>query len=183
MTSRGDDAVTRTTGTMLTLPLGHQVTGRNARFVWERALRDGGAPRYLMGFLLLIGTYMNNDGTNAMPSVPTLATQFALSQQRVFELFKEAETTGWLITRKRPGKPSERLPATPTPFSGQLTLLVTPDVTPQMGLMGTPQTHLRGQEAPDPDPSDPSETTPQTHLRGGGYPSDGSETTEEIRDP
>jgi hypothetical protein len=183
MITTGDTAITRTPGTVLTLPGGHQVIGRNARFVWERALRDGGAPRYLMGFLLLIGTYMDNDGTNALPSVPKLATQFGLSQQRVFELFKEAEATGWMLTRKRPGKPSERLPATPTPSSGQLTLLVTPDVTPQMGLMGTPQTGLRGQEVSDPDPSDPSETTPQMGLMGRGYPSDGSETTEEIRDP
>lgn len=184
MTTKGDgDVGTHTAGTTLTLPTAHAVTGRNARFAWERALRDSGAPRHLMGFLLLIGTYMDNDGTKATPSAPTLGAKFGLSQQRVFELLKEAEATGWLITRKRPGKPSQRLPATPTPSQGQLTLVVTPDITPQTGLRGTPQMGLRGREFLGAHVSDPSETTSQTGLRGRGYLSDRSETTEEIRDP
>ncbi len=104
-------------------PVGYQVTGRNARFAWERALRDSDVPRHVKGFLLLIGTYMDNDGTSALPSAPKLMKQFGLSRQRVFELLSEAEAAGWLITRARPGKPSERLPATPEPLGAQLTLI------------------------------------------------------------
>lgn len=188
MTTDGDPtAVTPVTGTALSLPVGHHVTGRNARFAWERALRSSDVPRYLKGFLLLIGTYMNNDGVNAIPSTATLMSQFGLSRQRVFELLGEAESAGWLITRARPGKPSERLPATPTPVNGQLTLLITPDVTPgvtrQTGLTGTRQMGLTGTRPPEGDPSDGSDPTRQTHLTGTPDPSDGSDPTEEIGDP
>jgi hypothetical protein len=189
MTTGGDDVEASPAEEMFSA--GYPVTGRNARFAWERALRDGGVPRYLMGFLLLIGTYMNNDGTNAIPSTAKLTTQFGLSRQRVFELLAEAETAGWLITRARPGKPSERLPATPMPVSGQLVLVAPEDVTPplppdvtrQTRLTGTRQTGLTGEGVADPDPSDGSDGSRQTHLTGTPDPSDGSDPTEEIGDP
>lgn len=192
MTSRGDDAEAPSAdGPTPPFSAGYPVTGRNARFVWERALRAGGAPRYLMGFLLLIGTYMDNNGTNAVPSTATLTAQFGLSRQRVFELLAEAENTGWLITRPRPGKPSERLPATPMPVNGQLVLVAPEDVTPsvppdltrQTGLTGTHQTGLTGTDPGDSHPSDPSDATRQTGLTGTPDPSDGSDPTEEIGDP
>lgn len=189
MTTDGDDdEASRAAGATLPFPTGYHVTGRNARFAWERALRDGGVPRYLMGFLLLIGTYMNNDGSNAIPSTAKLIAQFGLSRQRVFELLAEAETGGWLITRARPGKPSERLPATPTPVNGQLVLIapesvtppITPPVTRQTGLTGTRQMGLTGTDNSGTHPSDGSDGTRQMGLTGTPDPSDGSDPTEEI---
>lgn len=123
----------------------YQVTGSNARFVWERKLRDDTTvPRHVKGFLLLIGTYMNNDGTSAIPSTAKLTAQFGLSRQRVFELLGEAEASGWLLTRARPGKPSERLPATPTPVNGQLVLIASEPVPPPVPPSVTRQTRLTG---------------------------------------
>lgn len=141
-----------------------RVTGSRARFEWERKLRqDTTVPRYLKGFLLLVGTYMNNDGTQAIPSAPTLAAQFHLSRQRVFELFQEAEAAGWLVTEKRPGKPSVRLPAVPDPSDGSYAYPSDPSDGYQ----------------PDPsDPSDGSDPTRQTGRTGSPDPSDPSDPTD-----
>lgn len=140
-----------------------RVTGPKARFEWERKLRqDTTVPRYLKGFLLLVGTYMNNDGTQAIPSAATLATQFHLSRQRVFELFQEAEVAGWLVTEKRPGKPSMRLPGTPDPSDGSYAY---------------PSDPSDGYQPDQPDPSDGSDPTRQTGRTGTPDPSDRSDTT------
>jgi hypothetical protein len=90
-----------------------QVAGDNARFIWERAVRDSDLPAYLTGFLLLVGTYMSNDGTNAYPSVEKLCGNKRYSRKRVLELFKMANDGGWIITVKRSNRSSIRLPAIP----------------------------------------------------------------------
>lgn len=138
-----------------------RMSGKDARFVWERTLRsDSTMPRHLKGFLLLVGTYMSNNGRDAMPSVARLAEQFRLLPSRVFELLAEAERLGWIETQKRPGKPSERLPAIPTPAAGSGGVPLRPDPegpdpTPPAGSDPTPPAGV-GDTPPDPAGADKS---------------------------
>ena len=120
------------------------------RFNWEKQLRSARIPRHLKGFLLYLGTWMDAAGRNCRPSSRTICSDMDLSRQRVFELFSEAELRGWLRTEKRPGKPSERLPATPDPSDPS-------DGSPATEEAPTRQTHLTH-------PSDPSDPTRQTGL-------------------
>lgn len=86
------------------------------RFAWERALRaDETVPWHLKSVLLLLATYMSNDGSEARPSVPTLARQSGLSRARVFELLRQAGERGWVQSVSAPGKVTVRLPQIPDP--------------------------------------------------------------------
>ena len=120
------------------------------RFNWERQLRSARIPRHVKGFLLYLGTWMDAAGRNCRPSARTICDDLELSRQRVFELFSEAELRGWLRNEKRPGKPSERLPAIPDPSDPS-------DGSPTASETPTRQTHLTH-------PSDRSDTTRQTGL-------------------
>lgn len=148
---------------------GEPVTGPQARFRWERALRrDPKTPRYLKGFLLLIGTYMNGDGTGARPSAAQLCEDWEdMSRQRAFELLAEAEQTGWIVSVSRVGKATLRLPATPYPSDVSDGSVI--DIS--SALADDPSDTSYGSTTPDPsdtsdglwhNPSDTSDPTRQT---------------------
>jgi hypothetical protein len=90
----------------------------------------------MKGFLLYLGTFMDNNGRNCRPSSRTVGNDWNIGRQRVFELFSEAEESGWIRTEKRPGKPSERLPTVPTrqtPPDGSEAAESTPDPSTRQG--------------------------------------------------
>ncbi len=106
------------------------------RFPWERQLRSAVISRTMKGFLLYLGTFMDNNGRNCRPSSRTVGNDWNIGRQRVFELFSEAEESGWIRTEKRPGKPSERLPTVPTrqtPPDGSEAAESTPDPSTRQG--------------------------------------------------
>lgn len=157
------------------------VSGPQARFRWERALRKARIPMHIKGFVLLVGTYMNGDGSNAVPSSKRLIEDTGYSRQRLFELLAEAEATGWLTTVAVPGKPSVRLPSMPATAPGEdgtLSLFSDVDNGGDSGVIATRsdvtrQTQTDGypSDTPDPlamgvghNPSDTSDDTRQTHL-------------------
>ncbi|HET9892611.1 MAG TPA: hypothetical protein VFQ42_19135 [Mycobacterium sp.] len=143
----------------MTAAAGVVVTGPQARFRWERAVRKAGIPMHVKGFALLIATYMNADGSNARPSSKRLIEDTGYSRQRVFELLAEAESAGWLVTVKVAGKPSERRPSMPSTAPGEdgtLSLFSDLDESDDDGVTG---------DTPD--------VTRQTQT--DGYPSDASD--------
>lgn len=83
------------------------------RFAWERAFRQSSLPMHLKGYLFLLGSYMDADGSKCRPSAAELEVAAGRSRQRVFEVLAELEKAGWFATVKRPGKPSLRVPRIP----------------------------------------------------------------------
>jgi hypothetical protein len=95
---------------------GITVTGPQARFRWERALRaDRTLPWHVQSFLYFVGTYMDGDGRNAYPSVARMSQESGLAQSTIHRLLREAEQGGWVVSVRHSGKPSQRFPALPDP--------------------------------------------------------------------
>ncbi|HWO61156.1 MAG TPA: hypothetical protein VNO31_14105 [Umezawaea sp.] len=133
-----------------------------SRWQWERALRsDTTVPWHLKSFLLLIGTWMDGSGANAKPSAAALSEACERSRQRVFELLRDAEESGWIRTEGVNGQRKERVPYIPNPSDRSDGLGEDPsdpsDGSGGVSEDGTRQTHLTP-------PSDPSDGTRQTHL-------------------
>lgn len=95
--------------------------GSVGRFAWERAIRRSGLPMHLKGYLWLLGTYMDADGSNCRPSAAELESAAGRSRQRVFEVLAELEAAGWFASVKRPGKPSIRVPRIPADIPTEIT--------------------------------------------------------------
>lgn len=88
--------------------------GSTGRFEWERAVRRAPTlPWHVKSFLLLLGTYMDKDGTNCRPSSAELESVMVRSRQRIFELLAIVEAEGWMRFEPRPGKPTLRVPLIP----------------------------------------------------------------------
>lgn len=109
-------------------------------------------PWHVKSFLFFLATYMDGDGTNAYPSVPRMARESGLSEPTIYRILHDAEEGGWIVTKRIAGKPSLRLPATPsTPLTHE---------TPLTGVRGHPS-HPR--EGLSRQPLSPMRETPLTH--------------------
>jgi hypothetical protein len=124
------------------------------RWEWERALRsDTTVPWHLKSFLLLIGTWMDGTGANAKPSAATLGKASKLSRQRVFELLRDAETTGWIRTEGVNGHRKERVPCIPNPSDTSDGLGEDPSGTPDgSGALAEEETRQMGLTPPSDGP-------------------------------
>ncbi|MEV8439242.1 hypothetical protein AB0425_17845 [Actinosynnema sp. NPDC051121] len=137
--------------------------GSVGRFAWERAVRRSNLPMHLKGYLFLLGTYMDADGSNCRPSAAELEAAAGRSRQRVFEVLAELEAAGWFASVKRPGKPSVRTPRIPAEIPVDVTS--DPSDTSDYSEQGTSDGSY-GSEAPE-----------VVHTRQTGLtdPSDGSD--------
>jgi Helix-turn-helix domain len=126
-------------------PPGLKVEGKNARFAWERALRaDRTLPWHVQGFLHFLASYMDADGKNAYPSVVRLAVESGSSQATVYRLLQEAESAGFVVSERSPGKPSARFPATPNPSHPREGYTDDPPSTPLTDVSGHPSHEREG---------------------------------------
>ncbi|WP_158887912.1 hypothetical protein [Amycolatopsis anabasis] len=127
------------------------------RFEWERALRAAeNVPWHVKSLLLMVGTWMSADGSNARPSLAALSSATGLSRSRVIELLGIAEESGWLRPVRTRGKVTLRHAAIPDPSN-------------------------QSDPSNEQDPSDPPDrstgSTRPTHRTRGSDPPDGTRPT------
>lgn len=76
-------------------------------FEWQRAMRSATLPGSLKLLLWTISSYAGMDGRDARPPVLRLCSDVGLSRQRLFELLRDAQESGWISRATRPGRPTE----------------------------------------------------------------------------
>lgn len=70
-------------------------------FTWQSAVLDSDRESTTKLVLLAIGSFMNQHGTGAFPSLETLSAKTSLSKLTVMRHVKVAEESGWLCVKKR----------------------------------------------------------------------------------
>lgn len=73
----------------------------STHFTWQSAVLDSGCESSTKLVLLAIGSFMNQHGTGAFPSLETLAAKTSLSKLTVRRHVQVAEEAGWLAVKKR----------------------------------------------------------------------------------
>lgn len=79
------------------------MSDRPTRFEWERALRRSDLHHTTRLVLLVLGTYMDGDGSGARPSQDTLARGAGISERSVRDHLARALAGGWIDRPRRGG--------------------------------------------------------------------------------
>jgi hypothetical protein len=72
-------------------------------YAWQRAVRDSDLDGTALKVLLVLSTYMNQQG-RAFPSKDTLAAKARVSKRTVDEAINRGERAGLLVVRRSPGR-------------------------------------------------------------------------------
>lgn len=73
----------------------------STHFTWQSAVLDSDCESSTKLVLLAIGSFMNQHGTGAFPSLETLAAKTSLTKLTVRRHVQVAESIGWLAVKKR----------------------------------------------------------------------------------
>lgn len=77
---------------------------RVGKWAWEHAIRDSDLVPHARLLCLTLSTYMDVDGSNAFPSVDTIATSMGLSKAAAHRAKATAASSGYLIEEKGGGR-------------------------------------------------------------------------------
>jgi hypothetical protein len=80
----------------------------STHFTWQSAVLDSDCESTTKLVLLAIGSFMNQHGTGAFPSLETLSAKTSLSKLTVMRHVSAAEAKGWLQVKKRHTKNGDR---------------------------------------------------------------------------